>query len=422
MSPRRARLVSLLLNALLLVVLVERIAAAASIALQKPSTLRFGQVDFNVYYASAALLARGLDPYDGSLIREFLERRGLAYIEGSNYIYPPFLAALLAPVSSVDPHLLGFLWTLGSLAALGLALWLILRGMDLSGPAARSWWKGALIFACLFSPVRHSLYVGQVNAFLLLFIAAAFWSLRQGRERLSGILVALAALIKIAPSLLALHLLAARRFRGLQALLLTVVLLGGATALFLRDEWISFIATVPVRLATPMAHPVNQSLNGFLSRLLTLNPFTIPLWDAGPDLVLTLASAGGLGIVAGVALVLIRCGPDLLREQAGLSFGALTVASLLVSPFAWENLYLLCLFPLLVLALRWASLGQGARIAVVASAVLIEAQRLWDPFTNAPQDHAGLRHFGLGMSLGFYGGILLLCVLLRETAKPPSPR
>jgi hypothetical protein len=386
---------------------------AGWITSRPPGSSRFAQVDFNTYWAGAVLQAEGRNPYDGAATEMLLRKEGLAYISDSNYIYPPYLAAALTPGLLLSPRLLALLWYLASLAGLGLALWLILRGQGLAPSAAQPAWRDVFLFACLFAPVRHALYVGQVNAFLLLLVAVTFLACQRDHQAVAGVSLGIAALIKVSPGLLALHFLLARRFRALAAFALTVLGFPAVTLPLFRNDLHAFFAIVPARLSQPMPHLVNQSLNGFFSRLFTVNAFTEPLAAAGSASVSLLVRIAAAAVAAWVILELAVRRRDLHRH-ADLSLGALLTLLLVVSPFAWENMYLLLLFPVLALLRRQDQLGARGRQALVLVIALVSSQRLWDAFTNAPADFPGLRRASLLMSLGLYGALLLLGLLFKK--------
>jgi alpha-1,2-mannosyltransferase len=402
-------------STLLAAVVLAHLILAGSIASRQPGTVRFAQVDFNTYYAGAALWAAGQNPYDGAAIEKLLWHQGLAYISGSNYIYPPYLAAALTPGLFLSPLILGFLWYLASLGSLALALWLILRGQALAPSDVLPAWRDAFLFTCLFAPVRHALYVGQVNALLLLLVAITFLACQRGREVGAGVSLGLATLIKVSPGLLALHFLLARRFRALAAFGVTVLGLPVVTLPLFRNDLHAFFAIVPARLGQPMPHLVNQSLNGFFSRLFTANAFTEPLVAADPASVLILVRVATLTILSWVfAELAVR--RRKLDRNADLSLGALITLFVIVSPFAWESLYLLLLFPVLALLRRKDQLGVQGKVYLVLSIALISAQRLWNPFTNAPADYPLLRLASPLMSLGLYGALLLLALHFKKEA------
>jgi len=81
-----------------------------------------GGHDFRCYRAAALAAARGLDPYDDTI---------LAHVSGVQHsvawLYPPLLATLLHPLTRLDLATAAHVWTALSLAALALTGWLVSR-------------------------------------------------------------------------------------------------------------------------------------------------------------------------------------------------------------------------------------------------------------------------------------------------------
>ncbi|MCJ7634516.1 hypothetical protein MUP77_19255, partial [Candidatus Bathyarchaeota archaeon] len=102
-AQRKGRLVVLIF----LIVLYGFIGFA--IATRQIYASRFAQVDFNTYYAAAKLLSQGKDIYDAGLTRDVVTSFKLECINGSNYIYAPYLAFALSPVAFLHPLVLGLL-------------------------------------------------------------------------------------------------------------------------------------------------------------------------------------------------------------------------------------------------------------------------------------------------------------------------
>jgi len=61
------------------------------------------QIDFNVYWAASKLFIQDQDIYDGSLTSGLIRALDLEYIDHSDYIYPPYLAAVLSPLTHLHP-------------------------------------------------------------------------------------------------------------------------------------------------------------------------------------------------------------------------------------------------------------------------------------------------------------------------------
>jgi hypothetical protein len=102
---------------------------------------------------------------------------------------------------------------------------------------------------------------------------------------------------------------------------------------------------VTAYLAGPIwsVSPNNQSPYGFLLRLFSVNPFTVPLIDF-PILAEILHGALGLVVLGGLA-VLVRRDRSAPVQLLTLEYGLVTVAMLLISPAAQPNHYVYLAMP-----------------------------------------------------------------------------
>ncbi|MEZ6016704.1 MAG: glycosyltransferase 87 family protein [Planctomycetota bacterium] len=187
--------------------------------------------DLTIYLDAGAALLRGASPY--------------AVVD---YIYLPFFAALVAPLT-----LLPAPWQVGIWQACSVlcALAGIVGAARLVDPRRVCWW---LAPATLFLTLRlwnSNFAYGQANAFTFAALIAALHALRRGRDGWAGALVGAAAAFKIVPLLAAAVLVARRRWRALAAtaavsagLLLgaPAALVGARGALELHREWYATLA------------------------------------------------------------------------------------------------------------------------------------------------------------------------------------
>src|SRR5690606_4931001 len=123
------------------------------------------------------------------------------------FTYPPFAALIFYPMHLLPFGVLGLLWQLGTIAALYGVLRLSQRllagpqdrGVARLGTAVRSWTE----------PPRRTYDYGQINVVL---VFAALWAVYSTRWWLSGLLVGLAAGVKLTPAITGLYFLGARRW------------------------------------------------------------------------------------------------------------------------------------------------------------------------------------------------------------------
>lgn len=118
-----------------------------------------------------------------------------------------------------------------------------------------------------FAPLWDNLYAGQINTFALLAIALAWRASRRGDERLAGVALAVAIVLKTSPALLLLHFTAARQWRAVAACAATGVVLSGAAALVWRAEYLRTWFDVSMATAASTFDYMNLSVEAFAMRL-----------------------------------------------------------------------------------------------------------------------------------------------------------
>ena len=298
-----------------------------AIALLALSSRFTGHFDLRVYYGATRDWLHGGDLY--------------GYVEHGRdrdygFTYPPFAALVFAPLAILPWPVAVVVLDAATIAATVAVLhWLL-------GPARRPdralLLTGGLLLAVAFDPWRATYNYGQVNVLLLALVAADLLVLLPRGHRLTGVLIGVAAAIKLVPGLFIVYLVLTRRWRAAATATVTAagvtVLMWAVAPSASWDFWTGHLWQSS-RIGDP-AFVSNQSLNGAVHRL------------GAPGAVwLVLA----LAVLAGWALLVRRTDDPLV----GL---ALTGAvACLVSPITWVH-HLVWLIPALaVLALarpRWA--------------------------------------------------------------------
>ncbi|SDM88712.1 glycosyltransferase 87 family protein [Allokutzneria albata] len=305
-------------------------------------------LDLTVYEAGARALVEGRPLYE-------------AKIDGGmfSYTYPPFSTLLFAPM------VLGPLWLWKLLvfpvntALLACAIWLSLR---ITGYApdrdTRRVTLGLTALLFWVEPVSWTMHLGQVNLVLLVILLLG---LHRRTEVWLGLAVGFAAGIKITPAIFVVYFLVTRRYKA------ALVAVG------------TFLGTVAVSLAvTPgntlrywsgtflqaervgeVASPMNQSLNGLLARLFTVDKPPTVLWLG----VALLAALAGFS----VAVMAHR------RGQTLLAFTVVGMTGAAVSPISWSH-HWVWFVPLAIVAAHW---WRGSRTNVVVLSVLAVVTFSW---------------------------------------------
>jgi uncharacterized membrane protein len=95
------------------------------------------------------------------------------------------------------------------------SIWMIVRELAAN---PRPWWIFPVILGLLlFNPLLIHILQGQINILILMLLTAGWMLDRRGPEGWAGVLVGLAAAIKLAPAFLFTYFLFTRRWRAWQA-------------------------------------------------------------------------------------------------------------------------------------------------------------------------------------------------------------
>jgi alpha-1,2-mannosyltransferase len=299
-------------------------------------------VDLSVYrYAGRAVL-QGLPLYGST-----------DPATGLHVTYPPFAALLMVPLSLLREHLVAALWTGASLAALGVCVLVVRRGLGHPEPRGLLLVAGGL-GALVLEPVWQNLTFGQINVLLML---AVLVDLARPDRRYSGVLVGIAAGVKLTPLVFVvlLALVGRRAAAGRATVTFAVTVAWGFAAVPGAASYWSDGLLDASRVGPPaLAH--NQSLYGVLTRLLGEPPPTL-LW---------VAVAGPVAFfVLHVAATWWRLGDRMLA--AGLA----SLAMLVASPISWSHHWVWAV-PLAVV------LWERSRWAAVAwTSVFVARPMLW---------------------------------------------
>jgi alpha-1,2-mannosyltransferase len=290
-------------------------------------------------------------------------------VTGLRFTYPPFAAMLMSPLASLPSWLAAGVWTAASVAALAAVVALVRRVLDRPAPG----WLVALLAlgAVALEPIWQNLAFGQVNTLIML---AVLVDLLRPSRRWSGVLLGIAAGVKLTPLVfVVLLVLVGRRTAAGRAILTfagTVVVGFVANAGWSASYWGHGLVDAG-RIGPPaLAH--NQSVYGALTRLL----------DARPSILLWLAVAVPVAVaVLGVAVRWWRRGDPLL----GACLAA--VSMLLASPISWSHHWVWSA-PIALLLWerdRWAAIAWT--VVFVARPVIWPGYGEGSEFAWSPVDH-----------------------------------
>ncbi len=288
------------------------LAASVSCLLVLRSPADDQLADLRVYWGAVRWASHGLPLYE------------FRADNGDPFTYPPFASLLLAPVGRLPFLAAGIAWTVTSLAAI-VVLGRLVAARALAAPAARrsavAWWVavGVLVSA----PGQSNIHFGQVS--LLLVLACLADGLGVTSTRWRGVLIGLAAAVKLTPLLFIAYLLvsgqrraAARASSAFAAATALAWLLNPADS---RQFWTSAVfATDRIGDITALG---NQSVNGMLLRAGLPTSVVFTMW---------LATAGAL-----VAAAMWRARRLHLQGQEGRAIVLVGCATVAASPVSWTH-------------------------------------------------------------------------------------
>jgi alpha-1,2-mannosyltransferase len=321
---------------------------------------------------------------------------------GLTWDYPPFTALPFMPLAFLSLDATVFVWTVSSLVALGVVIWLTLQQTGVRDTTRRAWLTLLVGIAALpLYPVSGHLVVGQIDVFIVLLVLGDMFGRPDSRWR--GLGVGLAAGLKLTPVIFIGYLLLTRRWRAAAVASATFAATIAAGFLYLpgnsRAYWLDGLFLRSSRVAFDPRTVHNQSLRGALARL--LDTATPPTW-------LWL----GLVLVVGVGGLALAVRANRRGEQT-LGVLACALTGLLVSPVSWHHHWIWCVPAMIFLA----TLGWRARWGVAALWVMCTASTLWVVITLTGHD----LHFS-GFALVYDNayvlvGLALLVVLGRHLRK-----
>jgi alpha-1,2-mannosyltransferase len=299
--------------------------------------------DFRAYIGAARDMAAGHSPY-----RSF---DGNVSVVMSGFDYPPFGAVLVRPLALLGDTQAMTVWLFVSLACTVAGALIVARtALPASWPRTEIGLLGALAF----TPATYNYWHGQMNPVIFLLLALAFRAWVRDREIQTGVLLGLAAGIKLSPVVLVVLLLRRRWWRGTAAMALTGAASLAVAALALGPTVIrAFLSDVLPSLTRETGWLYNQSLSGALSRAADHS-----VLDIQPGLGwLHILTLGGSLALLGVTAYSVRATRRDPAER-GAEFGLGVTAMLLAGSIAWFPHFTHLLIPLAAAAALIAKRGR----------------------------------------------------------------
>jgi alpha-1,2-mannosyltransferase len=245
------------------------------------------------------------------------------------FTYPPFAALVFYPLHLLPFGVVAFCWQLGIVAALYGVVRISQRLLGSGDRRTAMLWTAVGVW---IEPLRSTFDYGQINVLLVLAVLYAVYNTRWW---VSGLLVGLAAGVKLTPAASGLYFVGARRWAAVVFSALVFFGTVGISWLVIGDETRYYFTELlgDASRVGPIGTSFNQSWRGGISRILGYDAGYGPLVVAG--------------IVVTAALAVLAW-----RAIGGASdrLGAIVVVQLfglLLSPISWTH-HWVWLIPLMI--------------------------------------------------------------------------
>ncbi|MFF0491477.1 glycosyltransferase 87 family protein [Nocardia sp. NPDC004068] len=238
------------------------------------------------------------------------------------FIYPPFAALALGPFAMLAWHPANIAFFVVSTLALAVTLYLVARRMWRGNTELVLWATACAIpLGMLLEPVHSTLDFGQVNLLLMVLVAADCLAQRPKWRR--GMLIGIAAAIKLTPAAFVIYFLVRKDYRSA----LTAALTGAAATLLAfavmphesARYWFGGMGNVSGLSGS--AFHTNQSIQGVLSRFRVPEPAFTALWL----------------LLSAIVLALVVTAMRRAHDEPALMLAFNAIFTLLVSPISWSH-------------------------------------------------------------------------------------
>ncbi|MFE0028507.1 glycosyltransferase 87 family protein [Amycolatopsis sp. NPDC059021] len=283
-------------------------------------------VDSAVYRAGALTLLHGDSLYDANTL---LPEPSWALLP---FTYPPAAAALFVPLAWFPVQISWGLLTVVTLLCLALCVRIAIGALPRPAEDGPRWWaspaRSTIVFSLVFlglEPVWRTIFLGQINIVLMALVMLDVLVIGARGSRWGGVLVGVAAAIKLTPIVFVGHLFITGRRKDAIRGFVTFVLLQGAMFLINPHDAAKYwTQTLPdTGRIGPVHWAGNQSLNALMNRATDLAPW-----------------ASKVALAIGFLLLIPALWLVIRFHRRGQALASLLVTAfwiLLISPISWTH-------------------------------------------------------------------------------------
>jgi hypothetical protein len=325
-----------------------------------------------------------IDPAEVRRINALLPPALSLSTETGNYLYPPLVAILIAPLTVLPVDVAGLLWRAFLLAASAAGFFgihrVLVRRYGLSPGVA----AGIVLASVATWPFLYAIRLGQASALVFASVALAVWAVSERRLGWAGFALGVGVLVKLIPGLALVLFLFAPLRRTLWSALATIVVGTALTSLVVSPlDFVRFFQGMMPNVHEAAGRSNNQSVLACFAHLF-VSPADRLRMPWSPDLltpaVRTAALVASIAILAASLWTCLRAARRRLHADPASGALALDVAALALVGVALTTVALSHLFAVgavayaLVLGRR---AGDGRPMGVVDWGGVVLLQILW---------------------------------------------
>ena len=307
--------------------------------------------DFAINRTAAQGLLEGISPYDRAAlhqlaVEQITDNNSAKLFNGrfTSFVGLPSTAFFHIPFAALSFEN-SVLWYRGS-ALLAMLLSVFLVGCAV--PQAQrvvAWLTGV---SCLlwWHAVSFSLRLGQVDAWVMLSLAATVFALSREKWAWAGLALSFAVLLKISPAWLLVYFACKKQWRLLFGTAWVVVGLGLSELPSHGRDLYQFFTVVLPSLGDSPIHPQNQALGAALARLFSAD--NMP-WSFA----LGIGAWKWAGVALAASLLLLRCVRERAEPRVSLEgVGVAILCALIAGPLSWDDYLEWGIIPVMLLVAR----------------------------------------------------------------------
>ncbi len=255
--------------------------------------------DFLSFYQASKAARHNDNIYSWEVLESHIDSEDAVIIEHKKdfchtlpYLYPPFLAYAITPLTEMEFAKASFYWTVILLFVFTFAVYVCyLTAMEIffisgrkEGKKFFNWFIFGIIAAFTLL-LRDNIWLGQVNIIVLFFISLAVFFSMKDKQIPAGIFLGAAIMIKITPFLLLAWLAGKKQYRAAAWTIASCLILTGFSfAQGAFQNWLNFFEYLPTVSYGSFADgfnynmlQANYSIPGILSKLIGLNSFFVKI-------------------------------------------------------------------------------------------------------------------------------------------------